>query len=243
MLRRNAFLRALPRVIDLEERLTLDALLMASDLASAAYDGMIGAIREYEKALHGAVYPPTKMAVALNTWALIDQAHNFRQGSKKPIFRQVLEYQKFVRDFESVTKMRNGMDHLASNVGNSAKRKGVGHPIYGAISYPKASSDHVTITSIIFGSLQHDSFYGPILDMQKLGSIHFAAFGKQINISEMMCSLEMAINSINDSYERHVKPMIRNFAEKNGLDFDKLLSDCVPQINHARMSLSNEKSS
>jgi hypothetical protein len=230
----HAFLRRLPNAVRLEDRLILDALVTACDLAEVAYSQLVQLLSELtgEGTEPPRASPHDRARLAVCAWAIVDNIHNFRSFARKLQMDPDGELATFVLTYEVATKMRNAMDHRSSNLGNLSSRARL-DPVYGALSFfaPRRGDGSKYVHQLSLGGLHHDSHVFPIVDTWRkptektISNLQMAAFDKMIDFSKAMEGLLSAQRYLNGRAERSITQQIEHDAQINAYSASEVLND------------------
>jgi len=243
MLPEEAFLRRMPRAIDLEERLLMDGLVTSADLAAFAFGRLRERLAQYEAGQGTGAPDRIKiLELAHFSWAIVDQIHNFRSTARRLSFPASERYEAFIKRTADVTTMRNGMDHMFANTRNRAKKKKAGFLPYGHLSYVVPVGLGLAFNVINLGSIQEESFISPLVDTHQVPDegicrISLAAFDQQIYLDEILSSLEEIIIEIDAFYEERITEQIRAICRQENIDPEKVLAYRLPRLPHMKVML------
>ncbi len=245
MLPDDAFLRRMPRSLDLAERLRLEAIVTACDIIEYSFKKLTAVLETVSGPASDGSHRALKIEAAIYSWSLIDQLHNFRQLTKKLAHDGGRLNQLNDKIGSTATEMRNKMDHLKEGLGNLARKKGASHPLHGALSFATKLAENGWFEYLFFslGDYHHGEQYSAIVDThmpppsEAVGNINFAAFGYQANLSEIVSEVRGAIEELNEHLSQYVVNAVAELAKREGLDADQLHKDIVSGAVVARMSL------
>ena len=233
MLPQDAFLRAMPRAIDLESRLRFEAIVTSVDIIDLAYRRLTDVLTRLARCSDVlAVISDARVDVTTHCWTIIDHLHNLRELTKKS-----QEYDEWVATFtasiEPATLMRNAMDHLSGRLGNFSQTKGSALPMHGCISFAASTEDGFEWIQLALGAPHHTQQHSAAIDMwmvaptNTVDHINFAAFNDQLDFSRVVTELRELITGLNEAFETHVHEQAQQTATKNNIDVNKLLADRV----------------
>lgn len=231
----DAFLRNMPRCLDLADRLRLEAIITSVDIIDLAFGRLVEKLTAISGKNQRPVDDKTRIEVSIHCWTIIDNLHNFLQFTKKLINTPDDKLAVFANLAKDATLLRNSMDHFSTNLQNSAQKKGVSHPVYGAILFAAAADIYRKIRYISFplGALHHAPQVSPVIDTHLvppsagIGHISFAAFDRQISFSTIVPALFLLIEDLDSQVKHSVTAQVQEAAAKDGLDADALLSQKV----------------
>jgi hypothetical protein len=141
------FLKCLPLALDANQRLILEGLAHIADSLWASY-GTLNAIATRWAQSDDSGLPSFDRAMMFNcAWSIVDDIHAARQ-----LFHRLLNKPPSPGGFRDSTEafhgLRNKMDHLAGNVGNLAKAKGLRRPIFGTLSFLYLGPEHLDVSGV-----------------------------------------------------------------------------------------------
>lgn len=236
MLHEDAFLRKIPRIVELALRLKLEVLVNSSDTVGYA-------IKQLEEKLLFISQLPNfdgaeelRPIISTYCWAIIDQLHAFFQILKKLNRKPRGITDQFLETYGGqISRLRNSMDHIHQNITNLANRKSADYGVYGSISFTTPIRQDQTYSFINFslGGIQFQEQIGCTIDTHavplnnKIGNITFAAFGQNIFLSELVSSLKFTIEKLNEDFENKLVPIIEKIAFEKNLEFEKIMLDNI----------------
>lgn len=240
-LEKSAYLRNLPRCIDLEERLRSEAIVTACDIIEFSFTELMRLLSPLIGRDVPDVSEAERIQSALHCWSIVDQFYALRKLSKTISAKFGLTI--LDEFYPSVSKMRNAMDHLNNNLGNVGRKKGPNHPLHGAILFACGLNKAGNPEYITFGlgSLHHDSNVSPVIDVYSpilvhgVSNITFAAFGAELNLSKLTSTLREAVTRFDKETEMSALEKIREFARVNNVDADALINDRISGTMKIRM--------
>ena len=136
MVRSDAYCRRLPRILSPRQRLQIDALVFASDIAAVALDRFNVAAATYGAAGASAIARSETAKLFSESWTIVDQIHIARRLLKKHAGTKDNKG-AFLKEFEWASLMRNKMDHIDANLANLAARTGRADPLFGVVSFSR----------------------------------------------------------------------------------------------------------
>ena len=245
MLPHNAFLRRIPNAIELQQRLVYDAIVFASDSIEWAYDTLgksalaivnfqMGTddFRRAQSSLFGAA------------WTIIDNCHALRSILRQMPPKQGGPTEKFLRDYEATTCIRNAADHLANMLPNLAKKKKFIAPIFGVLSLCISTEDDlerrsdgtvilrkcrgVTVTA---GTLVHPKHQFELLNPSgreiefPAGPFEFQAYDYKVCLSDLVRDVSKVVTRLNSVVETAATAQVPGPAKEAGLDPEKVMSE------------------
>lgn len=210
----DSYLRRLPVALVTKERMRFDAVVTAADIITEAF----GALRQFTA--HAAVdldkFSNGGRAFALSQcWAMVDQLHAIRQllpagGKRAGPFSQAL-----IDAAQPATSLRNAMDHLAANLDNLSKQKGLKPPLFGSLSYfyapnAEAVAEGGHIVTIMSGALHGaDSF--PIVNPLNreftlpTGLFTLSGFGHELDYGHAIGALRNWLRRVEATIENDIR--------------------------------------
>lgn len=234
MLSDEAFLRNVPRVIDLESRLKWEVLVNASDAIAFAYSQLLSVLTVVSKLADYKDAEPYRRTVSVYCWTIIDQSHAIFQILRGFDRIQEGEIDTLLSTYgQVISNMRNGMDHIHQQINNISKKKDAGYGIYGSIAFttPIKSDGAYAFVNFALGGMQFNEQIGCSIDihavplLDQIGNISFASFDVNVNFSELVSSLHSAINQLDLSIKTHVVPLIAEHVKNNSLNLEDVLNE------------------
>lgn len=234
MLPEDAYIRNLPRALELKLRLAYEALLNASDAITIAYGRLVENLKKVEVVGGFQITDIERTTIGMDCWTIVDSVHAiFQVVNRFPMGQLSSPDLKKYR--ETSSRMRNGMDHIHANIDNLSKKKGGQSPLYGNIMFATPIKNDLTydILSLSIGAMRFNEEIGSVFGTQiikyydDIGNISFSAFGVQLEFTEILYVLKDAIVQ-HDAELRHVATKsLREHAKINGLDPIALASNTV----------------
>ncbi len=139
MLPEDDFLRRLPQILPLVDRLRLETLIFAHDLMEIALRRLHSAGITYGGGTQNAT---DRIAMFCDAWTIVDQIHVVRQVllSLTTLSRKS-DTQEYLDHFSIASVLRNKMDHLNENLPNRAKANGSTNALFGSLTFFKPHPD------------------------------------------------------------------------------------------------------
>lgn len=211
----ESYLRRLQAALSAKTRLELDAIVFASDVISICYTRLE---RLGEPDALADVGDAVRVSAIADAWTVIDNVHVIRQlfwrSRKGEMGPQTAAWHAAT---ESASLLRNGMDHVASNLNNLVRRTGTPPPALGALfiqrttTRPRVAISCLTLTA---GNCTGGTgFNGPVIDTLAIEDgvvIELEAFGHR-------CSLTAAVASL--------APLLAGMAARVEADVDESIRD------------------
>lgn len=236
MLNEKDFLKHPPQGIDIKQRLTFEGIGYAVDALEISYERLkkhAAVVIELEANKEGI----DRTSMFVDAWAMVDHGHSLLQlllTLKNEIWNDTIE--GFVEEHAAVTRLRNNMDHLSSNLNNLVNSKGRRPPIYGGVSFISTKRDEdgqfskssmVTITA---GALNKPKLRlrianpaGQIIELP-VGFFHLTAFDSRENLSALYQGATVIRDHFNTEVARHACAFLKEHAEEHGEDIRTLLA-------------------
>jgi hypothetical protein len=244
MINENSFFKKIPQAIDLEQRLVWEAAGWAIQMMGLSYDRLKTAASNIDVA---STDYPTSLATEMFAccWSIIDQCHMLRKLLERVFVLPDGEVAQFIKKFETVTFIRNVMDHLPQNINNVANKKQPIPPIFGALSFCSVADDDVSsidnkgapaikgcsVVTLTAGALTHPkhnfqvvSPTGRIIELP-VGGFQFMAFEYRVDLSDLMADLASLVAHFDNVVKPEQERQLRNFAQENNLDEDKVVNE------------------
>lgn len=254
MLSENSLFTKIPTIISLKQRLILEGAGMAIE----SIDWSFGKLRSGALQLigYGQERPPVQMTreMIFYCWSLIDNCHMLRQMLKyDPLCSDPTT--EFLKRYGDVTRIRNSMDHLHSNLNNLASLKTSRPPLLGAFSFCAIEEQHwrtdetgnrkidggklFLVTAGAFTHREHSVSLPDPWDERgetPVGRFQFHAFDYVVRLSDLVNDLAKLVQHHDTVTKAGVERQIREYARENGLDEAKelatyLVSDITTIIN------------
>ena len=232
----NDFLKHPPQGIDIKQRLTFEGIGYAIDALEISYDRL---------RKHAAVFidveankeGPDRTSMFVDAWSMVDHGHSLLQlllTLKNEIWNDTIE--RFVEEHAAVTRLRNCMDHLSSNLNNLVNSKGRRPPIYGGVSFISAKQNEddqfskASMVTITAGALNKAKLRlrianpaGQIIE-SPVGFFHLTAFDSQENLSALYKGATAIRDHFNTEVAQGACAFLTEHAEEHGEDLSKLLA-------------------
>lgn len=161
----NSFFRRLPAGLSAEDRLRLDAVVVASDILCQAYRSLWLATKRFGPCDEEIGYA-NRALVLSQCWTMVDQLHAIRT-LLRPLAKRKSEptTEAFLRASQPCTLMRNAMGHLSGKLGNISKRKGPKNPLFGALGYVywQRGNEELQAITIMSGTFHGTDTFGVVL--------------------------------------------------------------------------------
>lgn len=227
----ESFLRRLPMAVALESRIRFDAIVIACDIISQAYQDLsqlAGSIGSDVTSLSN-----SKRAAMIGLcWNIIDQVHAVRQLVRPPPERTAgSATQRFLDVSDTATVLRNKMDHLNANLRNLAEKRGGRFPLFGALSYVFSNDDPATgghLLTIASGALQGSDVFPAVNPVGQsytvpVGLLQLHAFDTSFEFSPALAALQDYVRINERRIEEQVRQAANAEASKGGRTVDELL--------------------
>lgn len=230
----DAFVRKLPQVVSVKQRLAWDALVMACDIMADAYRRIRNAAIARGLAFDG--LEELEIAPSIGCcWMIIDQLHAVRQlmpflANMNPPLGPLC--QAFIDKSATTFAMRNKMDHLKDNIGNLSAMKGPRSPLFGSLSYFHISeAKNETGHSIVLysGALIEETRVPIVNPAEKtfvvpVGLFKFSAFGLDLFFEPALSALHDWISAVTPDIEDQVRTQAARYAIEHGLNLNELMA-------------------
>lgn len=235
MLPDNAFLRNVPRILDVKQRLAFEVLLIASDAISIAFERLKVSLRCVAVAENRMISDIDRTQIGMDCWTIVDNIHAFFQVAKTLDMKGLFQIEKIGKYRLDVACMRNGMDHIHQNLGNLSRSKGVKMPIYGNVTFtcPKSFDGSFEVVSLAIGGIQFEGNVSGVFDtraialVDDIGNITFEAFDRRVELGEMVTFLNEVIKSIDEKFKDEFNLKVIEFANTQECDVSALLQETV----------------
>lgn len=232
----NDFLKHPPQGIDIKQRLTFEGIGYAIDSLEISYERLrkhAAIIIDVEANKEGF----DRTSIFVDAWSMVDHGHSLLQlllTLKNEIWNDTIE--RFVEEHAAVTRLRNYMDHLSSNLNNLVNSKERRPPIYGGVSFISTKRDEgdqfskASIVTITAGALNKPKLelrianpLGQTIELP-VGFFHLTAFDSQENLSALYQGATAIRDQFNNEVAQRVCAFLTAHAEEHGEDLRKLLA-------------------
>ena len=246
MLPDKAFLRNAPRVIDLHSRLQWEVLVNASDAMWLSYRRLKVRLRKVGESADLIVSEKTRSATSVDCWSIVDNAHAYLQIMRSLNLRKGGNHEALLNGYgPTISRIRNGMDHIHQQISNMAQKKGGKYPLFGTVGFcTKLSHDgKFEWCSFPLGGMQfNEQFLCPFDSMvipsrDGVSQICFSAFESTLNLSDLIVDLRLAIRQMSTDVKKFVKPLIVDASTKHKSDLKKIMSETVKGAIVIRMNV------
>lgn len=211
----DSYLRRMQAALAAKTRLELDAIVFASDVISICY-ARLGPLCDPQTMIRISDYD--RVSAIADAWTIVDNIHVIRQlfwkSRKGEMGPQTRAWHTLT---ETASLLRNGMDHVASNLNNLANRSGSPPPALGAVFIQRTvmhPTPAITCLTLTAGNgIVGAGFNGPVIDTLALEDsvvIEIEAFGHR-------CSLSAAVAGL--------LPLLAAMAERAEADVDRSLRE------------------
>lgn len=231
----DAFLRRLPRIMALEDRLSIQTIVSSLDIIEYCSQEIAPMLSGLIKSKHQLDdHDITKLLV--NTWSIIDSFNNIRisialKSKKKSGNRVKIE---LTGTDEIIRRLRNCYDHIATNLNNRAASRQPGYPLRGVLVASaglvlEQQARHAIISLDKIHEVQLDF---PWIDREKRVpvwpniNLDFFAFDMQVNINQLILDAEAWIERENARIENEFTQTLRS-NNNNEEDIAIFLADHV----------------
>jgi hypothetical protein len=230
----DSFLRKLPHCVASQQRLEFDAIVMASDITSLAYNQLRSFAIEVGPSSDAISELNIPMAISA-CWTIVDQLHAIRQllnFQAKAIEDIGPKTKQLLNNLSVATAIRNKMDHLKDNIGNLSKSKFPQSPLFGSVSYFYASNIDdsrgfaITAYSAALLGQQRVPIVNPIERpfVLPVGLFEFSAFGETLKVEPLLKELMEYFEIMISDIEKQVSSAAIAHAEENELSLDELMA-------------------
>jgi hypothetical protein len=205
----DSYFRRMQAALSIRTRLELDALVFSSDVISVCYTRLAQLIvRERPEDLDNY----SRVAAISDAWSVIDQVHVIRQIFQKNLAgRMGPMTSAWHASTEAATLLRNGMDHIAGNLTNLARRSGSPPPVLGALFIQQTIGGSIPVVKCLTLTAGQctggTSFNGPPIDSLDLVDrlvIEVQAFNHRFNLTTAVASLAPLLSAMAERVENDV---------------------------------------
>lgn len=228
----DSYLRKLPVGLDPESRLRMDAIVVASDIVSQAYQELFRLGAEIGANL-GKIGNPLRATFIGLAWSIVDQLHAIRQLLMPPRAKSAGPVtQRFLDAAAPATFLRNKMDHLKNNLLNLSAKKGERYPLFGAISYLLSNSDPESggmLMTVSSGALHGGELFPAVNPLGRsfttpVGLLQLHAFDLTFELSPAFAALQDYIAVTEVNAEKKMRATAEAEAKKGLHTIEELLA-------------------
>lgn len=228
----DSYLRRLPVGLKPESRLRMDAIVIASDILSQAYQDLFRLGAEIGANL-SSISNSLRATIIGLAWSIVDQLHAIRQLlTPPPAMTAGPITQRFLDAAAPATFLRNKMDHLKSNIGNLSDKKGDRYPLFGAISYVLSNADPETgglLMTVSSGALHGSEVFPAVNPLGRsfttpVGLLQLHAFDLTFEFSPTFSALQDYIGATEVGLEIKIRTAAEAEAEKGIHTVEELLA-------------------
>lgn len=211
----ESYLRTLPRVLSVEERMRYDAIVTAADIIAQSFSTLQRLTGDAKAETGNFNYGLRAILLSL-CWTIVDQLHAVRQllepkrqGTLTTVFREAAA---------TATLLRNGMDHLSERLKNISSSKGLKNPLFGSLSYfyaPDAASavNEGKIITIMAGGLYGGDLLpliNPVGYSYTVPTCLFtlSAFGQDLELGHVIGTLRDLLRKTESSLETDIRKQV-----------------------------------
>lgn len=228
----DSYLRRLPVGLHPENRLRMDAIVVASDIVSQCYQDLSRLGAEIGATLGQIGYPQRAAFIGL-AWSIVDQLHAVRQLVTPPTGTPAgPATQRFLDAAEPATLLRNKMDHLKNNLSNLSAKKGERYPLFGAISYVLSNPDPQSgglLMTVSSGALHGGDLFPAVNPAGRsystpVGLLQLSAFYLTFEFSPALAALQDYLAITEAGTEKKMRAAAEAEAEKGVHTVEELLA-------------------
>jgi hypothetical protein len=218
MISDDCFLRRLPAGLVLEERMTLESLVFATDMACGAVHRMFAVAERHDPRQAISSARLERISLFSDAWKIVDSVHQARTILKTILPNSSAgEIEAFLSVSEPATLMRNAMDHVAGNMKNHSNKRGNADPFFGTVrwlkpdplSLEKAKEQGEVRTDVII--LMSGSSPGDAVGMitepgmtlaLPISCLSLSAFDRKLMLQEVVVALVTLVESLAPKIEQ-----------------------------------------
>ena len=233
---KDAFIRALPFVVDETQRFRVDAMVMCADIVAAAYAQMIEvALRsKWEQKLNEELRSGHfDIAMFQHAWSIVDQIYSLRRLLGSLAFTGD-DVDAFLSATRSASDLRNRTDHLDQRIPNIAASKGNSRSLFGNLSYFVLGAAAGAPEVELFVVAQHADPVRPneqIASVQipgelrmPIGNFILTAAGEELDIDAAILNLGPVMTRTNEGLEKSIRAQAAEKAAEHGIEQEALLA-------------------
>lgn len=227
----QSILRKLPRVIEPELALRLDAIVFASDALQYSFRKM------QEAAIMSGIDGPAKSpeigtALLVSAWDIVNQLDALRQllnslpyegAGRAPVPVRLAEF------LELAKILRNKMAHINQNLANRALASGRKSPIFGNLCYAwidDLEADKCCVVSVFTGQVRKFSHLAvnPVgrVFSPPAGLFELSAFETKIELGPPLALLSKLLHSFAEQLDEQLSEQIDRLSKEHGVPVEEL---------------------
>lgn len=239
----DAFLRTIPKVLNINQRLHFGAIVFACDVIEDALNRLHTIAKHHGTKL--GEQPEWIHAQALSAcWAMVDQVHVLRQAIAMSVPARYRKAHEFCDKYAFVKKMRDAMDHVNFQINNISKIKSSRAALFGSIRYCEWESHYRQspagdrfikgrVVCINSGPVLSGPTSFPVIDNSKpmridppiSGYLFFAA-DQRFDLDELPLDLARMMRMLDADIKKNI---LEQLGSMTGSDLDDLLSSVSRQ--------------
>jgi hypothetical protein len=233
---KEAFIRALPFVVDETQRFRIDAMVMCADIVAAAYAQMIElALRSKWEQEQNEEKRSGHLDIAMfqHAWSIVDQIYSLRQLLGSLAFTGD-DVDAFLSATRSAYVLRNRTDHLDQRIPNIAASKGNSRSLFGSLSYFVVGAAVGAPEVEVFAVAQHAD---PVRPSEQIASVRIpgelrmpignfvlTAAGEELDIDAAILTLGPVMTRTNEGFEKSIRAQAAEKAAEHGIEQEALLA-------------------
>lgn len=227
----ESILRRVPTSVPLKERLTADALVLSADVLMHAYR-TLQEIAQHVGVDIEKVDRRIRAGIISAAWTIVDQLYAVRQLIGAPQDQMGPLTTAFYEASEPAFRLRNKMDHLASNLNNLANATGHRSPLFGSLTYfhiDKMPPTGGTMVTIMTGSI-HGNISMPIVNpagrpvTYPVDLFELTAFGITLPLGPPLAALKAYIQATEEDAETALREGALKASKEQGIPAEELLA-------------------
>jgi len=142
MLTEDSFFKNIPAALNLKQRIVWEAAGWGIEAISWSFEKLQAAAMQIDTS--SAKFPgPIAREIFAHCWSIVAQCHMLRKMLQRTSPQVGGPTHIFLQKFESVTLIRNSMDHLHQQIENIAKAKDTRPPLFGALSFCRLAEQDI----------------------------------------------------------------------------------------------------
>lgn len=208
MISADSVLRRIPFVADAQDRVAFETLVFATDLLFSAEVRLLAAAAVVVNATGDTISRPTRALILSDAWTMVDQIHVVRQLFRRWGEAFGVDALEWVDRTSAAHVMRNGMDHIGTNLKNIADRNSKAAPLFGGLSVqlteplgPNGAKRFRMLTLLSGRVGETTTAASASVDRDEKGestTIYLEAFGESLILTDATAELRQILISIEE---------------------------------------------
>lgn len=236
LLLEDAFMRNLPTVLQLPDRLGFEAVVNSCDAIDFCYKQLHDLLEKFDLDGDRLYIDGVRRQASVFSWAIVDNSYAFMQLLKRKEPSDGSMVEAFIKDHrETVYGLRNFMDHLDVRIPNRAGMSTAGLPIYGVVQFLKPTAVEGLHDVVGFGLGTHQPGQTMMLEVNPrhssatdtISNITLRACDHSLNLSILVNRLRNAMNWYDSFLRADIERQVAEHYPRGSADFDAIMSDAA----------------